>query len=181
MSRIGKKNILVPDKVEVKLEGNIFKVKGPKGELTQEIHPRVKINIDDKSMHVTVKDENLKSDRALWGLFASLIINMVHGVTEGFEKKLEVNGIGFKVNAVKNTLKLNLGFSHEVIFEVPADLTVLVEKNVITISGINKQRVGEITAQIRSLKKPEPYKGKGIKYIDEVIRRKAGKTAGKAD
>ena len=181
MSRIGKKPILIPEKVEVTVTASEIKVKGPKGELVQQIHPHVTVAVNDGIINITVKDEELKSDRALWGLFGSLITNMVLGVTKGFEKKLLINGIGFKVKLDGKNLNLNLGFSHEVIFNIPDDVTVEVEKNRISVTGIDKQRVGEVAAQIRKLRKPEPYKGKGIQYEGEKIKRKVGKAAGKAE
>jgi large subunit ribosomal protein L6 len=179
MSRVGKKPVQIPSGVEVKIDGSKVMVRGPKGFLEQEIHPAVSVNIVDGEVRVSVKDELDVTQRALWGLFVRLITNMIAGVTKGFEKKLEVNGIGYKVNVQGKVLKLDVGFSHEINFPIPEGINISVEKNVITVSGIDKQFVGEIAAQIRKVKKPEPYKGKGIKYLDEVIARKAGK-AGKA-
>lgn len=177
MSRIGKKIINIPSGVDVKVDGGIITVKGPKGELTQKLHDHVFINIADNVVTVKVKDETKKEDKSLWGLFASLIINMIAGVTEGFSKELEINGVGFKATVAGKTLTLNVGFSHPVEFATPDGIDIKVEGNKITITGIDKQLVGEVAAQIRKVKKPEPYKGKGIKYIDEQIRRKAGKAA----
>jgi large subunit ribosomal protein L6 len=177
MSRVGKKVLVVPDKVDLKIENGIVKVKGPKGELSLALNPRVSVKLEGKEVTVDVKDHELVKDRALWGLFRRLIGNMVTGVTVGFEKKLEINGVGYKAAAAGKVLKLEVGYSHPVEFEVPAGVTVAVEKNVITIGGIDKQQVGEVAASIRRIRKPEPYKGKGIKYVDEVIRRKAGKAA----
>jgi large subunit ribosomal protein L6 len=177
MSRVGKKPLAIPAGVTVSVDGGVLRVKGPKGELTQDIHPRVTIAVADNVLTVHVKDEEKVDDRALWGLFRRLAENMVIGVTQGFEKKMELNGVGFKVSAQGNTLVLDVGFSHEVKYEVPKELKLTVEKNLITVSGANKQVVGEIAAQIRHIKEPEPYKGKGIKYVDEVIVRKAGKAA----
>lgn len=181
MSRIGKRPINIPSDVKVTLDGKVITVKGPKGELKQEIHPLVKVNIEDNVITLSVGNPENKAEKAMWGLFGSLIYNMVIGVTTGFEKKLLVNGIGFKVSLAQSKLKMSLGFSHDIIFDVPSDVKVEVEKNQITVSGIDKQRVGQVAAQVRKLKKPEPYKGKGIQYIDEVIRRKAGKAAGKGE
>lgn len=152
-------------------------MKGPKGALETAIHPHVTVRQEENTLYVTVANPSDTSDRALWGLSQRLIANMVTGVTAGFEKSLEVNGVGFKVALSGNTLNLSLGFSHPVIFELPKGIEAKVEKNVITISGTDKQLVGETAARIRALKKPEPYKGKGIKYTDEVIRRKATKAA----
>jgi len=179
MSRVGKKPVVIPSGVEVKVDGGKVTVKGKKGSLDLAIHPNVTVTVADGEVRVSVKDENDVADRALWGLFVRLISNMVKGVSEGFQKKLEVNGIGFKVSVQGKVLKLDVGFSHEVDFPIPEGIEMTVEKNVITVSGIDKQLVGETAARIRRVRKPEPYKGKGIKYADEVIVRKAGK-AGKA-
>jgi len=184
MSRVGKKPVVIPSgvKAEKSTEGEsasggkeTLTVTGPKGVLTQEIHPKVSLEISEKEILVDVAKKEDKKERALWGLFRSLVQNMVDGVTKGYEKKLELNGVGFKVAASPGKLTMALGFSHPVEVIIPTDLTVVVEKNVITISGADKQRVGQFAANVRELKKPEPYKGKGIKYIDEVILRKAGK------
>lgn len=175
MSRIGKLPIPIPAGVTVNVTGQTVAVKGPKGELSQTLHERVTAVVDGQTLRVDVRQPDNQSDRALWGLSRVLLANMVIGVTQGFQKQLEINGVGFRAQASGQTLTLNLGFSHPVTFVVPEGVTAKVEKNVITISGSNKQMVGETAAKIRSLKKPEPYKGKGIKYSDEVIRRKAGK------
>lgn len=180
MSRIGKKPINIPDNVEVKIEPDYVRVKGPKGELSQKIHPKIKVEKQDKELVLTVSNPEEKADKSLWGLFNRLINNMVIGVTQGFEKKLEAVGVGFKVSLQGQKLILNLGFSHPVEFTLPKGINASVEKNTITISGIDKQQVGEIAAQIRRIKKPEPYKGKGIRYVDEVIKKKVGKTAVKS-
>jgi large subunit ribosomal protein L6 len=179
MSRIGKQLITVPDGVAIKLDGQILAVKGPKGELRQAIHPQVKVNIQDNVIGLNVDHPENKQDNALWGLFGSLIKNMITGVTVGFSKKLEINGIGFKAAVSGQKLVLNVGFSHPVDFKIPAGISVKTEANFIEVSGADKQLVGEVAAQIRRIKKPEPYKGSGIKYADEQLRRKAGKTAAK--
>jgi large subunit ribosomal protein L6 len=179
MSRVGKKPIAIPSGVEVKIDDKKVSVKGPKGSLEQEIHPLVTVTMEDGEIRVGVSDEEDVRQRALWGLFVRLISNMVTGVTEGFERKLEVNGVGYKVAMQGKALKLDVGYSHSVEFNPPEGIELAVEKNVITVSGIDKQQVGEAAAQIRKVRKPEPYKGKGIKYMEEVIQRKAGK-AGKA-
>ena len=179
MSRIGKQPINIPSGVEVTIAGDMIKVKGPKGELEQKIHPKVKIEKNGDVITVSVANPEDKEDRSLWGLFGSLVQNMVTGVTAGFFKKLEVNGVGYKVALSGKKLVLNLGYSHPIEFEMPAGTSAEVVKNVIIVNGIDKQVVGATAAKIRSFRKPEPYKGKGIKYIDEVIRRKAGKTAAK--
>lgn len=175
MSRVGKKPVVIPQGVTVELKENTLTVKGPKGSLKLEVHPKVQVVIADNELTVNVAKQDNKKERALWGLFRALIQNLVDGVTKGFEKKLEVNGVGFKVALQGTKLVMALGFSHPVEVEIPQDITAAVEKNVITISGSDKQRVGQFAAEIRELKKPEPYKGKGIKYSDEVILRKAGK------
>lgn len=177
MSRIGKKPIIIPDQVEVTIDKDRIKVKGPKGELTEKIHPFVKIDLQDKQMSV-LPDKKTKSTSALWGLFRALIANMVLGVTEGFEKKLEIQGVGFRAQVQGKDLILHLGLSHPVEVAAPEGIEIKVEKNIITISGTDKQLVGQIAAKIRALKKPEPYKGKGIRYMGEVVRIKAGKKAG---
>lgn len=175
MSRIGKKPVVIPSGVKVELKSSDLVVTGPKGTLVLPLHHKVKLAITEKEVVVDVEKKEDKREKALWGLFRSLIQNQVEGVTKGFEKKLEVNGVGFKVSAVAGKLLMSLGFSHPVEVLVPKELTVSAEKNIITISGADKQKVGQFAAEVRELKKPEPYKGKGIKYIDEVILRKAGK------
>ena len=178
MSRIGKLPIEVPAGVTITVDGDTITVKGPKGELTQQASQNVTLDQKDGTFTVTRKDESKKA-QSEHGLMRSLINNMVIGVTKGFEKQLELNGVGYKVEMQGNNIKFALGFSHDVIFKVPEDVKVSVDKNKITVSGISKQRVGQVAAEIRSLKKPEPYKGKGIKYIDEQIVRKAGKAGSK--
>ena len=175
MSRIGKKPITITEKTEVKVEGNKVIVKGPKGQIEQLFPNKVIIEVNGSEILVKVKDESLKEQKALWGLFRSLVSNMVEGVVNGFSKQLEINGIGFKAVVAGKKLLLNVGFSHQVEYLAPAGIDISVDKNIITITGIDKQRVGQVAAEIRAIKKPEPYKGKGIKYIDEVIHRKAGK------
>jgi large subunit ribosomal protein L6 len=177
MSRVGKKVLTIPAGVDIKVDGGNVSVKGPKGQLSLALHPKVKVTTDGKELNVAVDDPENVKQRALWGLSRRLIENLVVGVTKGFEKKLEINGIGFKAAMQGKTLKLDVGFSHEVDFPVPEGVTVAVEKNIITVTGIDRQKVGETAAQIRRVKKPEPYKGKGIKYVEEQIRRKAGKAA----
>ena len=180
MSRIGKKNRPLPNGVTAEVTNGELIVKGPKGELREKIHPRVTVAVKDNELVFTVANENIKKDRALWGTFSALAGNMIEGVTNGFKKQLEVNGVGFKVNMKGEALALEVGFSHPVEYKAQKGVKLSVDKNVITIEGADKQVVGETAAQIRSIKKPEPYKGKGIKYLDEVIRRKAGKTAAKS-
>ena len=177
MSRIGKQIIQIPQGVTVETVEGFIIVKGPKGELKKALNPIVKVNITENEVTVKVDNENDKKERSLWGTFASHIKNMVVGVTEGYKKQLEINGVGYRVAMQGKDLKMEVGFSHSVIFDVPEGITLTVEKNLITIEGIDKELVGQIAAEIRAIKKPEPYKGKGIKYVDEVIRRKAGKAA----
>lgn len=181
MSRLGKLPINILEGVSAKIDGKKIIVKGPKGELSQDLIDSVMVEVKDKEIIVNVKNEKNKKERAFWGLFRSLINNMVIGVSRGFEKKLEVNGVGYRVSLSGKKLVLNVGYSHPVDFELPEGISAQVEGNVINIIGIDKQLVGEVAANIRKTRKPEPYKGKGIKYIDEVIRRKEGKTAGKGE
>ncbi len=175
MSRIGKKPVVLPSGVKAEKKDLTLTVTGPKGTLTLPLNPKVEVSVSEKEILVDVKNQTNKRERALWGLFRSLIQNLVEGVTKGFEKKLEVVGVGFKVAVQGTKIVMSLGFSHPVEREIPKGLTVTVEKNTITIAGPDKQQVGQFAAEIRELKKPEPYKGKGIRYSDEVIVRKAGK------
>ena len=179
MSRIGKKPIEIPKGVEVKIDGRQVKVKGPKGELGLMLPERVTAIIDANQVKVDVPSHESKADKSLWGLSARLILAMIIGVTQGYEKKLEIQGIGYKAAMKGNDLELNIGYTHTVAFKVPAGLKATVEKNIITIIGIDKQQVGDTTARIRALAKPEPYKGKGIRYLGEVITLKPGKAATK--
>jgi len=179
MSRLGKLPIKIPAGTQISIDKGFIVVKGPKGELKQELHKLVKVEITPEEAIVKVKNENDKEERSLWGLFRALINNMVIGVNSGYEKKLEIKGVGYKVSVSGNKINLSLGFSHPVEFVLPDGISALAEGNNLTISGIDKQLVGELAAQIRKLRKPEPYKGKGIKYSDEIIRRKAGKAAAK--
>lgn len=179
MSRLGKLPIELTNGTTATLAGTVLTVKGAKGQLTQEIHEKVKLELTPEAIKVSVANPDIKKERALWGLFYSLIKNMVIGVNQGFEKKLELQGVGYKVAAAGTGLNLSLGFSHPVNFPLPDSVKATVEGNIITLAGIDKQLVGELAAQIRRLKKPEPYKGKGIRYVGEQVRRKAGKTAAK--
>lgn len=175
MSRIGKKPIEVPQGVKTEISDKEIKVSGPKGELKQLIHHEIKVELKDGKILVSPKTELSKKGRGLWGLYRALISNMVTGVSKGFEKKLEIEGVGFKANVEGDNLVLNLGFTNPIkIAKIPG-VSFLVEKNVVTVSGADKERVGHIAALIRKQKKAEPYKGKGIKYQGEVIRRKEGK------
>ena len=175
LSRIGKLPIEIPSGVTITVDSGDVTVKGPKGELKQFITPAVTVDFKDGVLTVTPKDDS-KIARSQHGLMRALINNMVTGVTQGFEKKLEVNGVGFRVNGGGQNLEMSLGFSHPVKYQAPEGVNLTVNKMEITVNGISKQQVGQVAAEIRSLKKPEPYKGKGIKYADEVIIRKAGKT-----
>ena len=180
MSRIGRAPITVPAGVEIKVEdNNVVTVKGPKGTLTQQMHPAMTITQEGDVIHVT-RPNDAKENRALHGLTRTLIHNMVVGVTEGFKKELDVNGVGYRVAKEGNKLVMNLGFSHQVIVEeVPGISIEVPSANKIVILGCDKQQVGQFAAEVREKRPPEPYKGKGIKYTDEVIRRKAGKTGAK--
>ena len=174
MSRIGKKGVTIPTGTTVTQNDTVFTVKGPLGELTRDFSGPVDIKIEGNTIAFTPKN-NSKEARALWGTYASHLVNMVAGVNKTFDKKLIIEGVGYKVEQQGNTLVFSLGFSHKVPMEIPKDVKVLVEKNNITLSSINKESIGQFAAQIRAKKKPEPYKGKGIRYSTEVIRRKQGK------
>lgn len=177
MSRIGKQPIIIPEGVDVKIEPTKVTVKGPKGELIQDIHHFIKVEKKDNQLLISVAQPQEKKQRSLWGLFRRLIANMILGVTQGFSKQLEINGVGYKAAVTGEVLNLHLGYSHPVEFQIPKDIEIKVEKNLITIAGADKHLVGQVAAEIRLLRKPEPYKGKGIKYINEVVRRKVGKSA----
>jgi large subunit ribosomal protein L6 len=179
MSKIGKKPILIPTGVSVVIEGNRVAVKGSKGELSHEFSSDIKIEMRDNSIYVTPLKED-KKVRALWGLTRQLIYNMIKGVSEGYEKKLELEGIGFRAVLEGENLILHLGFSHPVKVEKVPGIKFSVDKNIITISGIDKELVGQVAASIKRIKKPDPYKGKGIKYVGEQIRKKVGKKAAAA-
>ncbi len=174
MSRIGKQIIQIPQGTEVTLSNGILRVKGPKGELTKEFKNDIVVTIENNTVTFLPKDSTPFS-RALWGTYASHVKNMIKGVNEPFVKKLILEGVGFKSESDGKTLKLALGFSHPVLVSIKDGLTVTAEKNIITVTGIDKEMVGQFTADVRALKKPEPYKGKGFRYDGEVIRRKQGK------
>lgn len=176
MSRIGKKPIDIPEKVEVKIDGNSVTVKGPKGELSREFSPLINIELVDNQILLSRKEETMEAN-SMHGLSRSLLQNMVTGVTEGYEKKLEMVGVGYSARVEGKNLVLEIGYSHPVTIEAEDNIEFEVERNTrITVRGIDKQKVGAVAAKIRAVREPEPYKGKGIKYIDEHIRRKVGKT-----
>ncbi len=178
MSRIGRKPINIPAGVEVKLDNGVLTVKGGKGTLTQKIHPNMQVEINDAVIEVKRPNDD-KENRSLHGLTRSLIANMIEGVSNGYKKELDVNGVGYRVQKQGKQLIMNLGYSHQVIMEDNEDITIESPgPNKIIITGIDKQKVGQFAAEVREKRPPEPYKGKGIKYVDEVIRRKEGK-AGK--
>lgn len=175
MSRIGKLPIKIPSGVTITVDNQAVTVSGPKGSLSQFTMPGIDVKQKDDEIIVTRVDDQ-PVHRAKHGLMRSLINNMIVGVTVGFSKKLEIHGVGYRVAMAGNQLKLNLGFSHDVMFNVPKDITITTEQNTILVSGIVKQQVGQVAAEIRALKKPEPYKGKGIRYENEQIIRKSGKS-----
>ncbi len=175
MSRIGKQPISIPSGVTITVDNEFVTVQGPKGTLKQFTMPGIKVEQKDNEL-VVARETDEKVHRSKHGLMRTLVFNMVTGVTEGFSKILEVNGVGFKVALAGDTLKLNLGFSHQIEYKVPKDITIKVDKLNIEVSGTDKQKVGQVAAEIRAFKKPEPYKGKGIKYEGERILRKSGKS-----
>ncbi len=176
MSRIGKKPIQIPTGIQVQIEGSELKIKGPKGELKQRILPEIKVEIKDNKVFVSPQKAT-KNIKAFWGLTRALINNAIDGVAQGYEKKLVIEGIGFKAFVDGDSLVLSVGFTHPVKVESPEGVKFSVEKNVITITGADKEKVTQIASKIKKIKPPEPYKGKGIKYQGEVIRRKEGKRA----
>lgn len=179
MSRIGKKPVVIPSNVTVALDGNDILVKGPLGELSDSLSPNITI-VHEGNEVVCTRPDDLPKNRALHGLTRALIQNMVVGVTEGYKKTLDIVGVGYRAEAKGENLLINIGYSHPIYFMPPTGISILTPvPTQIVISGIDKQLVGLVTAKIRSFRKPEPYKGKGIKYSNEQIRRKAGKTAGK--
>jgi large subunit ribosomal protein L6 len=177
MSRIGRQIIKIPNGVIVTTTPTGVTVKGPKGEMSREVPGIVSVLVVDGTVAVDVVNKENINERSLWGTYASHIKNMIVGVVDGFKKQLEINGVGYRVAMQGRDLKLDVGFSHPVIYKIADDVVATVEKNLITLESANKESVGQAAAEIRAIKKPEPYKGKGIKYIDEVIRRKAGKAA----
>lgn len=179
MSRIGKKRIVIPKGVTIEQNDRRLRVAGPKGTLEMELQPQISVSIeveDDKSFVVVIaKDELI--DSPMWGTTRALIANMVRGVSDVWIKTLELNGVGFRMEIKGNTIVMRLGFSHPVEYKLPQGLTAKIDGNILSLSSIDKQLIGQVTAEIRAMKKPEPYKGKGFKYQDETIRRKSGKAA----
>jgi large subunit ribosomal protein L6 len=184
MSRIGKKPVVIPKDVQVDVQGQTIRLKGPKGELSWDFSSSAQVALvqgaEGQEIQVTVRQPEEKEERALWGTTRATIASMLEGVTNGYTKSLEINGVGFRANLSGKKLVLTVGFSHDIDFTVPEGIAVKVEKNIITVTGIDKQLVGETASRIRRIKPPEPYLGKGIKYTDEVVRRKVGKAATKA-
>lgn len=179
MSRVGKKVIKIPEKTSIEYKDHHLVVKGEKGMLARTLHSAIDLAIEDDKISVTVDQENRKT-RSIQGLTRSLVANMVNGVSKGFERTLEINGIGYRAEMKGNSIVLNLGYSHPIDFPLPDGIGATVDKNnVIKLTGIDKERVGQTAASIRKLRKPEPYKGKGVKYAEEHIQRKAGKTGTK--
>ena len=179
MSRVGKKPISIPEKTKVRYQNGVVTVQGPNGTLTQQIHPKIDLNIDDQSITVGLNDRGRKTV-ALQGMTRSLVNNMVIGVSKGFARTLEINGIGYRAESKGKSIVFNLGFSHPIDFPLPEGVSATVDKNnTVRLAGIDKQLVGQTAARIRQLRPPEPYKGKGIKYAEEHIQRKAGKTGTK--
>lgn len=175
MSRIGKKPVPVPAGVTASVEGQIVKAKGAKGELSFVVHDEVLVKVDENGISVDPRDQS-KDARSKWGMARTMISNILTGVKDGFEKKLEISGVGYRAAMQGKNLQLSLGFSHDVVYDVPAGITVAVPKPTeIVVSGIDKQQVGQVAAEIREYRSPEPYKGKGVKYANEVIVRKEGK------
>jgi len=179
MSRLGKLPIKLAANTQVTVKDQLVNFKGPKGELHLMLDPNTEVKIGDKEVMVGLKDGAVKNASAMWGLMWSLVKNAVEGVSVGFTKKLEINGVGYRATAVPGKLNLNLGFSHPVEFKLPVGVTAAVEGNIITLASADKALIGETAARIRKIRRPEPYKGKGVKYLEEIVRRKAGKAAAK--
>lgn len=177
---MGKLPIEYSANTQVSVDNGYITIQGPKGELSQKIHPLVNVDLGDQQVEVSVQNSGDRRQRALWGLYRSLVNNMVTGVEEGFSKQLEINGVGYKAYMEGDSkVVLNVGFSHPVEYNLPEGVSASIEGNVITVSGISKELVGKVASQIKSIKKAEPYKGKGLKYVGEVIKRKEGKSGSK--
>lgn len=179
MSRLGKMPIKLVAGTQATVTGTDLVLKGPKGEKRLTLHPLITVKIDNNEITVSPRDRAVKNASALWGLTWSLVRNAVIGVSVGFTKSLEINGVGYRATVSGQTLNMSLGFSHPVVFKLPVGISAVVAANVITLSGHDKGLLGETAARIRKIRRPEPYKGKGVKYVEEVIRRKAGKAAAK--
>ncbi len=178
MSRIGKRPVTIPPEAKVTVEGGRVQLKGPKGVLEKPVHPKISLMVDGNSLRVN-RNEETREARALHGLYGALLQNMVEGVTKGFQRGLEIVGVGYRAEMKGRTVVFTLGHSHPIHFDLPEGIDAAIEKSKIVLSGIDKELLGVTAAKIRGLRSPEPYKGKGIKYADEVIRRKAGKAGGK--
>ncbi len=178
MSRIGKLPIAIPDKVEIAQQGNHITVKGPNGELSRALHPAIKVTVEDKQIVVERPDDSRQA-RALHGLTRTLVANMVQGVTSGFTRVLDINGVGYRAELRGQYIRFDLGYSHGILVELPAGIKAEVKQTEVTLKGSDREVLGQTAAKIRSLRKPEPYKGKGVKYREEKIRRKQGKAGGK--
>ncbi len=179
MSRVGKKPIPIPDNTKILYKDRVITVQGEKGSLARSIHPAVDLKIEDRVVNITMEKDD-RTTRALQGLTRSLVSNMITGVSKGFERVLEINGIGYRAEVSGNTVVFNLGYSHSINFDIPEGVSVSVDKNnVLRLTGIDKEKLGHTAASIRRLRPPEPYKGKGIKYAEEHIQRKAGKSGAK--
>lgn len=178
MSRIGKEPVRIPTGVDVAIDGAVLTVTGPKGTLTQEVHPAVHVEVDDGTVTVTRSNDE-PDTRALHGLTRALVANMVHGVSEGWERRLEIVGVGYRATQQGADIQVQVGYSHPVVVPAPEGITITVPAPTqIVVSGVDKQQVGQVAADIRAIRKPEPYKGKGIRYAGEQVRRKSGKAAG---
>lgn len=176
MSRVGKLPVKIPSGVTVNVNGYEVVVKGAKGELKQRFTPEVSVEVKDGVLFVAPKNKKVKRERAMWGMYRNLFNNMVQGVSKGYSKNMEINGVGYRAAADKQTLSLSLGFSHEIKYAIPAGIEIKCEKPTsITVMGIDKGLVGQVAAEIRALRKPEPYKGKGVRYEGEYVRQKEGK------
>ncbi|MBI4101035.1 50S ribosomal protein L6 [Candidatus Microgenomates bacterium] len=179
MSRIGRQPIVIPAGVEVEIKGRQVRLSGPKGTLGAELPAVLTIKQEKQQLRLSPKRSSASASK-LYGVARTMLSNLVHGVTEGWQKQLEIHGVGYRAQVSEQTLSLNLGFSHPVEYQLPDGISASVEANIITISGIDKQKVGQVAAEIRSLRQPEPYKGKGVRYVGEHVRRKVGKAATKA-
>ncbi len=179
MSRIGKQSITIPSGVEVIVQGQDVHVKGPKGQLDIAVHPAIAVSVQDAALHCVIQHDTKKSS-ALWGTMRAILANAVHGVHEGFTKQLELQGVGYRASLQGKSLQLLVGFSHPVFIEAPEGISFTVEKEIVTVQGFDAYTVGQVAANIRNIRPPEPYKGKGIRYVGEHVRRKVGKVVGSA-